>query len=85
MLIKQLKELAAMYTLQIISFNEIEYLSGLTKDKLPKEFFKYAEECNASYKAYCESQEKNSLQGSDFDIDKHPYTSDGKPCPHLQK
>lgn len=85
MLIKQLKELAAMYALQIIGFNEIEYLSGLTKDELPKEFFKYAEKCSASYKAYCESQEKNSLQGSDFDIDKHPYTSDGKPCPHLQK
>ena len=85
MLTKQLKELAAMYTLQIIGFNEIEYLSGLTKDELPEEFFKYAEEYNASYKAYCEDQEKNSLQGSDFDIDKHPYTSDGKPCPHLQK
>lgn len=85
MLIKQLKELAAMYALQIIGFNEIKYLSGLTKDELPEEFFKYAEECSASYKAYCEDQEKNSLHGSDFDIDKYPYTSDGKPCSHLQK
>lgn len=85
MLTKQLKELAAMYALQIIGFNEIEYLSGLTKDELPEEFFKYAEECSTSYKTYCESQEKNSLQGSDFDIDKHPYTLDSKPCPHLQK
>ena len=85
MLTKQLKELAAMYALQIIGFNEIEYLSGLTKEELPEEFFKYAEECSASYKAYCEDQEKNFPQGMDFDIDKHPYTSDDKPCPYLQK
>lgn len=77
MLAKELKSLAEMYALKAIDLEDVEYLSGLTKENLPEDFFKYAELYGLAYDAYCLEQQalaeaKKLIQqeGSDFDIDK---------------